>query len=430
MKKIIIITILLVCWVVDMDAQRIVVNGKVPKKGLNAPKNYFGYRPEYNDTLYIDFGQGQKMEIIYRWFDLFRDSDEKFQKYFWLPYQTKYSLLKEKIEELPLEEHTKYVISIVEKTDASNYKLENAFHYNDKEAIAQIRKEKYGDINKKYVQYFQGADSLRTDSALSQMMDDFFMGNYPKESVISMTERKQDLEHREYRLQGDKLVGQAQWQHIVEINNRQWKVRLYVNDPYDLSAFESVDLRQFFRSEKHNFLRKKYYMSHTVLHYKLDNSEIKYQYQPGERKQSRSRYMNIRWSPIVGTSLTNGQWSADLGAQVGLTFNDKQQYANRVGIRCVLKGITQEFDWGSRFKHYGFVDAIWDVNLADDYQREQWVGAGFGYLVYNGGNAYGDNTARLFLKYRSSQLWGIQPEFNYSIDDNNGFIGLGFFFSF
>ncbi len=70
-----------------------------------------------------------------------------------------------------------------------------------------------------------------------------------------------------------------------------------------------------------------------------------------------------------------------------------------------------------------------DVNIAKDYMREEWVGAGFGYLIHQEGDVYGDNTARIFLKYRSSKMWGIQPEFNYSFKENNGFVGLGVYFS-
>jgi hypothetical protein len=421
--------LLVACW--QMDAQRINVNGKVPEKGLNSPGNYFGFRPEYKDTMYIDFGDGQKIEIIYRWFDLFRDNEEQYQKYFWKPFQSKYELLSDKLDELPLKENVKYVISIKERTESSLFKFQNAFHYNDTKTMTDIviAREKYASDGSKMTQYFNNQTVPSDDSILNTKMDNLFSGKYPKESIISVKERKHDLEHREYKLEGNHLVGQAQWQHIIEIQDRDWKVRFYVNDVNDLSAFDAVDLSRFFRSEKDNFLRKKYYMSHTVLNYKVIDCEIKYQHAYHERKRSRTRYINIRWTPVIGTSIVKSQWSADVGAQIGVTFNDKQQWANRLALRYQLKGIGEDDVDGRTMKYNGFVDAMWDVNFADDYKREQWIGAGIGYLIHQEGKVYGDNTARIFLKYRSSQLWGVQPEFNYSFDDNKGFIGLGLFFS-
>ncbi|MCG8581305.1 MAG: hypothetical protein MI866_15390 [Bacteroidales bacterium] len=428
MKKILILSaMLLLCW--QIDAQRIVVNGKVPEKGLNSPNNYFGYRPEYKDTLYIDFGEGQKMEIVYRWFDLFREDEQKYQKYFWIPFKAKFDLLTEKIKELPLHENVKYTISIKEKTDNRHFVMQNAFHYNDHETMTRIARETHASDGSKMKQYFENQTVPPDDSSLKANMEKFFLGKYPKESIISVQERKHNLEHREYKLVGNRLAGQAQWQHIIEIKDRDWQVNFFVNDVYDLSAFESVDLSKFFRTEKENYIRKKYYMSHTVLNYKVIDGKVRYQYTPRERKRSRSRYINIRWSPVVGTSIVNSQWSADLGAQIGICFNDKQQWANRLSLRYQLKGIGEEDVNGRSMRYNGFVDALWDINLADDYKREKWVGAGLGYLVHKEGNLYGDNTARVFLKYRSSQLWGLQPEFNYSFKENKGFIGLGFLFT-
>lgn len=119
-----------------------------------------------------------------------------------------------------------------------------------------------------------------------------------------------------------------------------------------------------------------------------------------------------------------------MGALLGMNFNHKQNSAVRIAARYQLKAFGQTDRTNNRSVRYnGFLDALMDVNIAKDYIREEWVGAGFGYLIHQEGHIYGKNTARVFLKYRSSKMWGIQPEFNYSFKDNNGFVGLGVYFS-
>jgi hypothetical protein len=375
-------------------------------KGLKSPSNYCGYRPLYKDTLYINFGSGNKMEVIYRWFDLFHDDEDAYNKYFWEPFNAKLSLLQKQVKELSMDDDNKYVITLKTEKMHENA-IMNAMHYRNMDEIRQIMEER--------------KDSF--DTAIER----FFGGEVKKRSILTVKKRKVPEDTNEYLLHGTELIGMAQWQHIVEIKDVSWKVRFYLSDLSDLDVFSEVDLSAFFRSEKANFLRRRLYRFHTCLNYRLVDGEIKYEHQYGEIKRKRTKHMALRWSPTLGTSLVKGKWSTDLGALIGFSFNDKQEAALRLALRYQLKGIGS--DSGHRLYYNGFVDSMMDVNIGKDYEREQWVGVGLGYLAHQEGDIFGKNTARVFMKYRSKNMWGIQPEFNYSFDDNKGFVGIGFFLS-
>ena len=414
-------TLLLLCLLLGVTRQ-ISAQGK----WLNSPENYMGTRPLYNDTLSIDFENGERMEIIYRWFDLFRENEADYQKYFRKPFESKYLLLQEKIKALPLNDAVKYHISLTSRRE-QHFKLQNALHNNDIDTLKAIYLHRPSADS--LLKGLNNDDKKAYKDSMRQRMEDYFSGRYPLRSTLTVTERTEQAVRHEYKLEGNQLTGRAQWQHILEVDNRWWKVRFYVNAIHDLSAFNSVDLNQFIRSEKEIFLRKRYYLYHSNLNYKVIDGEIKYQYAPFERRIKRTAHVALRIYPTVGTSVVKGKWSTDMGFIAGMTFNDKQQGALRVGLRYQLKGLGEETTGDAVMSYNGFVDGIMDFNFGEDYKRAQWLGAGLGYLVHQSGGVYGKNTGRIFLKYRSSQLWGIQPEYNYSFNDNKGFIGLGVFFS-
>ena len=79
--------------------------------------------------------------------------------------------------------------------------------------------------------------------------------------------------------------------------------------------------------------------------------------------------------------------------------------------------------------YYGFVDGIMDLNIGENYKKQSWVGAGIGYMAHSNGDLFGKNTLRVFFKYRSSKLWGIQPEYYYSFRNKESIFGIAMFFS-
>lgn len=397
MKKIL-ITLLITLSGLNLFAQ-----GKL----LNSPKNYFGYRPLYKDTMYVDFGNGQKMELVYRWFDLFREDEAAYKKYFWDEFDTMFTIIQEKMEELPLKEDAKYHIKLISK---SNY---NPMRYGN-------------------VKYKRGGKVIKIipDSAMQAHIDSFFNGNISVTRTLLLTERDITTKQSEYLLSDKKLIAKAQSQHIIEFGTNGWTTRFFLNDLRDMSSFTEVDLNGFFRELKERFLENQYYKYHMKLNYKVDDGKLEYVYARDQFRRKRSKYIALKFSPMAGTSLVNGKFSADLGATLGLSFNDQQTACNRIGLRYQLKGIGLEQGAdGNRMSYNGFLDATWDINIEEDYKRPEWVGAGIGYLIHQEAQVYGNKTARIFLKYRSTNMWGVQPEFNYSFEDNKSFIGLGFFFS-
>lgn len=382
-------------------------------RGFNSPNNYFGYRPEYKDTLSIDLEKGRKIEFIYQWHDLFREDEQKFEKNFWNPFESNFKLLKEKIVGLSTEGDTKYKITLKSRFDRYRfYSILPQFNLSD--SIKSF-KSKSKEERKKLLR-------IRLDSINKLLAE--------RKHILSITERVKPTKHREYQLENNKLVSQTQWQHILELDYKTWKVRFYLNELSDIETFKIQDLKQLIRAERTYFMKKRLYRFHTNLKYKLVDGKLKQKtaYQP--RRKQRTRHMSLNFYPQVGTSLIKGNFSADMGALLGMNFNHKQNSAVRIAARYQLKAFGQDNANKNRSIRYnGFLDAIMDVNIAKDYMREEWVGAGFGYLIHQEGDVYGENTARIFLKYRSSKMWGIQPEFNYSFKENNGFVGLGVYFS-
>lgn len=414
MKKIITISMLLIaCW--KMNAQY----DMVPPKGLKAPKNYYGYQ-QYYDTLSIDIDRGEKIKIVYQWYDLFREDEKRFDEYFWQPFESSYTILQEKLEELPLDKKLKYHIQLTTKRSYDD----GFFIMNDSVTMQRrtiLVERLWKSTNKEDKKAYRDSISL-IDKVLHQKM-------FPLESTLTVTERETRNAQREYKLEGNELIGQAQWQHLLEVSNGFWKVYFYVNDINNLYSINSVDIKEFIRAERQNYIKRGYYRYYTNLRYKLVDGEIKQVRYFRERIRRRERHISLTVNPVLGTSIVKGKWSADLGAMFGVVFNEERNGALRLALRYQLKGLGEETSDETKMKYNGFVDGLFDFNLAKSYKREQWVGLGVGYLLHKEGSIYGDNTARIFLKYRSSQLWGVQPEFNYSFDDNEGFIGLGFFFS-
>ncbi len=382
-------------------------------KGFNSPGNYMGYRPQYKDTLSIDFSKGKKIEFIYQWYDLFEKPDQFYETDFWNAFEANFKILKTTVTKLSLQDNVKYKIKLKTQSDRHFY-IRGIVKYFQLEAL---RGNKSKSLEDKKL-------------AISKMQDSLFQVAIQKNQTISVSERIKTSKHKEYQIKNNEFISQTQWQHIIEMNYEHWKVRFYLDDINDLKAFKSKDLKKIIRSKRETFMRKRLYRYHTNLQYKLVDGELKQRknYQP--RRMERTRHMSLNFYPQVGTSLIKGQFSADMGALLGMNFNHKQYSAIRIATRYQLKVFGQaDLSNNRAVKYNGFLDAIMDVNVAKDYKREEWVGAGFGYLIHHEGSVYGDNTARIFLKYRSSKMWGIQPEFNYSFKEKKGFIGLGFYFS-
>lgn len=421
MKKIIIAMMLLTGSLIS-HAQIVVQEGSQTSRGwlnLNSPNNYFGLQ-QYNDTISVDLDEGEKIEIVYRWYDLFRDSEERFDKYFWNNYEVGNLLLQSKLEELPLTEGLKYHIKITTKRNYDHL-------YSNLGDSATMQR--YVSIRDSLVHGLDKDDKKTYRDSLRARKQAYFKKLFPLESILTVTEREARNAQREYKMEGGKLIGQAQWQNILEVSNGYWKVRFYVNDLSDLSAFNEIDLKAFIRGEKQNYIEKGYYRYYTKLNFKHVDGDIKQLRSRRERIRKREQHISLKLTPVVGSSIVKGEWSADMGAMFGMVFNQRRNGAMRIALRYHVKGFGEEGADGLSMKYNGFVDGLIDYNLTDNYKREQWLGAGVGFLVHQEGKVYGDNTARIFLKYRSSQLWGVQPEFNYSFDDNKGFIGLGLFFS-
>lgn len=382
-------------------------------KGFNSPDNYMGYRPQYKDTLSIDLSAGKKVEFIYQWYDLFRDDEQNFEKYFWDPFESKFKLLQEKMTELSFNEDTKYQITLKTWIDRSNF-LNNLFELYKSES-----KDKLKNKSRK-----------ERKPIAKAMIDSIIKLAAPRRYVLSVTERIKPSKHKEYQLENNELISQTHWQHIIEVDYKFWKVRFYINELSDLETINTLQIKQFIHSRQSDFMKKRLYRYHTNLNYKLVDGELKHHGQLNSKRIKRTRHMSLNFYPQVGTSLIKGNFSADMGALLGMNFNHKQNSAIRLATRYQLKAFGQDnLNKNRSVRYNGFLDVLMDVNIAKDYKREEWVGAGFGYLIHQEGQVYGKNTARIFIKYRSSKMWGIQPEFNYSFKENNGFIGLGVYFS-
>lgn len=405
MKKIIFVLILLIIAFTEAFSQG---------KGFNSPNNYMGYRPEYKDTLIIDLDDGNKIEFIYTWHNLFRENDEITDKYFWKPFNTNLTLLSEKLNELKFENNNRYHITLKSWRDRTN--ITNRM----KEFQLKYKLEGFKEKSKKE------RDSI-AQMRLSQMWD--FIA--PRKHSLLVNVRKDITKTKEFQIENNKLISQTKWQHILEIEDVTCTVRLYTNKLDDLKKINSYNLKTLIRNEKDNFLKKQYYKFHTKLHYRIDDDKLVQQNPLSARRKVRTRHMSLNVYPMAGTSILKGELSADMGVLLGLNFNHKQNGAMRLGLRYQLKvfGSHKQTE-NLEMNTCSFVDGIVDFNLADDYKKENWIGAGVGYMIQRSGwSVYDDRTARIFIKYRSSKLWGVQPEFNYSFNKQEGFIGLGIFFS-
>nr|WP_319397961.1 hypothetical protein [uncultured Carboxylicivirga sp.] len=432
----------------------VVISESVFSQSSRKIRNYIGYRGNnLKDTLRIDYGHGQSMEITYQWFQLFTEKEKRFNDLFWEPTTSLFHLMEDKVEKIPLKKGVKYHVTLEALTNRK-YEMENYFHYagsgnehsvthkltiGDSAVVStKVRHKMKTNPEQKIIKEKYKFDNYKNDPTLSpeakkdsinKMIDDFINSFYTKENILSVEERKDDEQQRQYKIENGELVGQLQWQHIIELKSGYATVKLYVNDLSDLSAFNLDQLHGFLRNETANYMQNEYYKYFTYLNYKVKDGDIVYNYSPFERRRKRNKTYTFELTPVVGTSIQKSHWTADAGLQYGLTINKGLQASNRISVRYMLKSYGDPLIAGAPVKVSGFADALWDVNLADDYKTPTWVGAGLGYMVHNNGNLYGDQTFRVFLKYRSSQHWGIQPEFNYSIDDKKGFVGIGLFFS-
>ncbi|MBS2098651.1 hypothetical protein [Carboxylicivirga linearis] len=432
----------------------VVISGSVFSQSSRKIRNYKGYRGNnIKDTLRIDYGQGQSMEITYQWFQLFTEREEFFNRVFWDPTISLFHLMEEKVEKVPLKEGVKYHITL-RTVKNRKYDLENHIHgalsgnehsvshlttIRDSVVTSSVMKHKRKtDQNHRLIKEKYKINDYKPDPTLSpeeqkdsmrKYVNQLIESRYTQETILSVEERKDDEQQRQYKIENGELVGQLQWQHIIELKSGYATVKLYVNDLSDLSAFNLDQLHGFLRNETANYMQNEYYKYFTYLNYKVKDGDIVYNYSPFERRRKRNKTYTFELTPVVGTSLQKSHWTADAGLQYGLTINKGLQASNRISVRYMLKSYGDPLLAGAPVKVSGFADALWDVNLAADYITPTWVGAGLGYMVHNNGNLYGDQTFRVFLKYRSSQHWGIQPEFNYSIDDKKGFVGIGLFFS-
>ncbi|GEM_PF-1597462 len=414
MKKVVIITMLLIACL-QINAQLKLV----PDNQQKDTRNYFNDRL-YEDTLSIDVGSGEMIQIVYRWYDLFCEDESWFDKHFWQAFEASNAILQENLKVIPIDKKLKYHIRITTKRNFNEDFFLKDDQENDlleKQRVVLVERLWKSSNKKEKEAYRDSIDVI--DRALYQK-------RYPLESTLTVTEREVRNAQREYKLDHNKLVGQAQWQNILELTDGLWQVQFYVNDISDLSAINSIDIREFIRAEKQNYLKKGYYRSYTNLRYKLVDGEIKHALHPEQRSRIREKDVTYRFNPVLGTSIINGKWSVDMGAMI-----EKRSIYSRLAIRYQLKGIGEEIQDGTSMNFNGFVDLLYDYIFEKTNRREMWIGAGAGYLVHQQGSVYGDNTARFFLKYHSSQMKGIQlqPEFNYSFDDKDGFIGLGVLFS-
>jgi len=394
-----------ICLLVCISWQ---VNGQ--NLNFNSPNNYRGFRPEYKDTLSIDLEKGKKIEFIYRWYDLFGENNLNSEKNFWLPFERNFKLLKTKVNELDLEDDPKYKIML--KTTPKNFTYYHRYFaiYKSNDLKNKSKEERNQIIQKRF-------------DSISKLP-------IPLKQILSVSERIKPSKHKEYQLENKELVSQTHWQHILEVNNGQWKVRIYINDFEEIETLDIEKIKKLIKVEQTNFIKKRLYRYHSNLKYKIIDNKLKLERYNRFRFKKRTRNISLNVYPQVGTSLIKGKFSADLGVLLGMNFGHRQNSAARLALRYQLKAFGEEnIHKKNSVKYNGFLDGIIDINIGENYKTEQWVGAGIGYLIHQEGNVYGDNTARIFLKYRSSKLFGVQPEFNYSFKEKKGFVGLGFYFS-
>jgi hypothetical protein len=296
--------------------------------------------------------------------------------------------------------------------------LKNAL--NDMEFNSELKYHVIIDLKKKYI-----PDSLRYRTNTKSTIK--IKGKPLKPEVYhNLTIKVRDAQKREERflLKENKMSEKVRWQHIIELQLRSNNLKFYVNEINDLKCLD-INYDAFFRqiNIKTNELKPYSYFSKsdwTLANKQFQSSGFRW-------KESRPPYFVIGISPSVGTSLVKGKLSTDVGIMVGALFNHKQNGSARLGLRYQLKNFGKYN--GQKSSYAGFIDGILDLNIGQNYKTQKWIGLGIGYLLHENGNIYDSNTGRIFFKFRSSKLWGIQPAYNYSFDTKKGFLSMGLFFS-
>lgn len=401
MKKILILLILIVLIIPNIKAQ-----GKM----FNAPKNYQWGLSNKRDTLFLDYGNGKKMEISYSWYNIFGSVNNEFShKRFWNPINMDFKILKEKIKEIPLKQDKKYHITLLSQRPNL---------YSDEFFETIKLKNQEGKET--------GLSKEKRDSLLQTIFQNYYKGKIKKKHKLTVNERKTSDEDREYLIVKNKLYNKVQWQHIIEIKEQLWSVKLYVTNLQEIDEFDFDEIKEFLTSEKERFLKGRYYQYFSRLHYKKENGEFIYERNLGEKVIERPRFLKLGMDAGVGASIVKGSLSADASASFYLQFNEQMKYSSKLGLRTQLKSFGQD----NKIRNNVFLDAFLDLNIDDLLGKKNWIGAGFGYLVKREGDIYGKDTGRMFFKYGFSNGIAIQPEFNYSFHDEKFLLGIGVSFNF
>jgi len=401
MKKIIILFLIAFILIPEVKSQG---------KWFNAPKNYQWGLSNKRDTLFIDYGEGKMIELSYSWYNIFGSmKDEYSNTFFWNPLNHDLEILKEKLHEIPFKDERKYHITLHSKRPNLYSKefFETIKLNNQESKDAGISKEKRDSLN--YITY-----------------KNYYKGKISKKYKLSVNERKTSQENREFLIKKNKLYNKVQWQHIIEVKELLWSIRFYVTDLDEINEFDFNKIKNFLASEKERFLKRRYYQYFSKLHYKKENGEFKYDRKLGEKGNERPRFLKVGLDAGVGTSIVKGKLSANANTYLYLQFNEKMNYSSKVGLRTQLKSFGQD----NKIKNNVFIDALMDIKTSNSMGKNQWIGAGFGYLVKREGDIYGKDTARAFFKYGFTNGIAIQPEFNYSFHDNKLLLGIGFSFNF
>ena len=358
--------------------------------------NYDNWNSQ-KDTLVIDFGNGLKSELAFKWQYAYAEKELLFKRMFWDDFSTQLTFIKEEIPKLVQDENHKYHVKL----------KVNQLHIMTK--------------------FFQ--ERMQKDSVLSPLDSLRYSHFAEHHSTLTVDKRQAVDQMDEFIVVENKLIGKAKWQHIIEIDHVFWKLKIHLNDINDLDMVLSPDYYSFFREGRKKYIEDKRYKSINKMNYNYSNGQLLYKHQWRDRLKQRNKRMTLQFQPMAGTSILKSKFSADMGLMLAACWHKNNPNYPKIGIRYQIKGIGEETLNGSQINYNGFVDAVFDMGIGKTDKRQDWIGAGVGYLVHQAGKTYGDNTARIFLKYQSSKYWGIQPEYNYSFADNKGFIGLGFFFS-
>ena len=342
-------------------------------KKLNAPDNYIpdGF-VDLRDQLIIDFGNGEKMELNYNWYNVYREDEEYLKKFFLFRFEKMLAELESEIQKIDFDEGKYYILYEIVNSPA------------------------------------KGKDVTGT---------------------ITVKKREEPENIDKYKMVNGVLESKLEYQHIIELHylkRRFWDVKFYINDLNDLSSL-NIDYFTFFRNETPHFLDKQLYKQNRRYYadFRGDSLQIYHSQKIGKRYP----FVALKLYPSAGVTFLKSRYSTDFGILLGASIDDHQPGSNiRIGLRYQLKAVGDEDYMYGRAYYNGFVDLLVDGNMGKDYySKQEWIGFGVGYLVHQEGDAYWKNTARLFFKYRSSKLWGVQPEFNYSFKEKRGYIALGVF---